>query len=446
MLSPSTVAIVKSTLPILAGSGVELTDHFYRRMFAGNPEVRSLFNPAHQHAGSQQRALAGAILAYAEHIERPEALGAALELIAQKHAALGVEPHHYPIVGEHLLGSMKELLGDLATDEVLGAWAEAYGFLAGVLIERERAIYAEREQRHGWRGFRPFIVARKQPESEAITSFYLEPLQGGLRSDFLPGQYVTVRVPGPHGDTTMRTYSLSDRPGKPYYRISVKRETAATPGTPAGHVSNLLHDAIAVGDRIELGAPCGEFVLDRTARSDRPLALLSGGVGVTPLLSMLHAAVDEGLERDICFIHCALNGRTHAFAEEVRDAARRHPRLRVHIRYSAPEAEDRTAGRCDSEGFLDQDLLDAMLPGPDADYYFCGPRPFMAGVLRMLRERSVPANRIRFEFFGPMGDLEQAPGVARQAPTVGGMASAEPSVESVDSRPSSESHTFTHPS
>lgn len=408
MLSPRTIAIVKSTLPVLAESGGVLTEHFYRRMFAGNPEVRPLFNPAHQHAGSQQRALAAAILAYAEHIERPEALGPALELIAQKHASLGVEPHHYPIVGTHLLGSMKEVLGDLATDEVLEAWGEAYGLLADILIARERELYAEREQRHGWRGFRPFIVARKRRESEVITSFYLEPLSGTLHSDFLPGQYVTVRVPCPRGETTLRNYSLSDRPGRPYYRISVKREPAATPGAPAGHVSNHLHDGIAVGDRVEVGAPCGEFVLDHRSGSTRPLVLLSGGVGVTPLLSMLHAAVEEGIERDIWFIHGALNGRTHAFAEEVRDLARRHPRLRVHVRYSEPDTEDRTAGRHDSEGFIDLDLLGELRPGPEADYYFCGPRPFMANVSRVLRDLSVPPDRVRFECFGPLSDLDQA--------------------------------------
>ncbi len=408
MLRPSTIAIVKSTLPVLAEAGGVLTEHFYRRLFAGNPEVRPLFNPAHQQSGGQQRALAGAILAYAEHIEQPEALGPALELIAQKHASLGVEPHHYPIVGEHLLGSMKEVLGDLATGKVLEAWGEAYGFLADLLIAREREIYAEREHRHGWRNFRPFIVTRKRRESEVITSFYLEPLSGSLRSDFLPGQYLTVRVPCPRGGSTLRNYSLSDRPGRPYYRISVKREPAATPGVPAGHVSNLLHDVIAVGDHVEVGAPCGEFVLDHRDGSTRPLVLLSGGVGVTPLLSMLHVAVEEGIERDIWFIHGALNGRTHAFAEEVHALARRHPRLRVHVRYSDPETEDHAAGRHDSEGFIDLDLLEELLPGPEADYYFCGPRPFMTNVSRVLRDLSVPPDRVRYECFGPLSDPDQA--------------------------------------
>lgn len=415
MLSPETITIVKKTLPVLAESGGSLTKHFYRRMFAGDPEVQSFFNPAHQHAGSQQQALAAAILAYAKHIEQPEALGPAIELIAQKHVSLGVEPQHYPIVGKHLLGSMKEVLGDLATDEVLGAWAEAYGFLADVFIAREREIYAERERLHGWRGFRRFIVARKQPESEVITSFYLEPIEGELRTEFRPGQYVTVRVPGPNGGTTMRNYSLSDRPGRPYYRISVKRE----PGTPAGYVSNLLHDTISVNDHLELAAPCGEFVLNPPNGSARPLVLLSGGVGITPLLSMLHASVENRAERDIWFIHGALNGRVHAFFDEVRDLASRHPRLRVHVCYNNPETGDLAAGRCQSEGLLDQGLLETLLPGPEADYYFCGPKPFMASIARSLRSLSIPADRVRYEFFGPLGDLNEDPAAGSETASPG---------------------------
>src|SRR4051794_22318349 len=106
MLSAETIAIIKATVPALRAHGETLTRHFYRRMFTGNPEVRAFFNPAHQHSGSQQRALAAAICAYAEHIENPAVLGAAVELIAQKHASLDVKPEHYPVVGEHLLASI----------------------------------------------------------------------------------------------------------------------------------------------------------------------------------------------------------------------------------------------------------------------------------------------------------------------------------------------------
>ena len=142
MLSQRTIDIVKATAPVLEEQGETLTQHFYKRMFAHNPEVAPLFNPAHQRAGSQQKALAAAICAYAANIENLEVLGGAVELIAQKHASLRILPDHYPIVGENLLASIREVLGPAATEEVITAWAEAYGFLAEILIGREKQIYS----------------------------------------------------------------------------------------------------------------------------------------------------------------------------------------------------------------------------------------------------------------------------------------------------------------
>ena len=146
MLSQRTIDIVKATAPVLEEHGETLTQHFYKRMFAHNPEVAPLFNPAHQRAGSQQKALAAAICAYAANIENLEVLGGAVELIAQKHASLRILPEHYPIVGENLLASIREVLGAGATDEVIAAWTEAYGFLAEILIGRENQIYSMHEQ------------------------------------------------------------------------------------------------------------------------------------------------------------------------------------------------------------------------------------------------------------------------------------------------------------
>src|SRR5687767_14932737 len=198
MLTDQTITIVKSTAPILQEHGELLTRHFYKRMFEKNPEVGPFFNRANQVTGSQQKALAAAICAFAANVDNLEVLGSAVELIAQKHASLQIQPEHYPIVGENLLASIREVLGEGATDEVIGAWAEAYGFLANILIGREREIYHRQEiAPHGWVGFKPFRVARKVKESEVITSLYLEPNDGGAVPEFQPGHYITVRVPSP---------------------------------------------------------------------------------------------------------------------------------------------------------------------------------------------------------------------------------------------------------
>ena len=402
MLPQRTIDIVKSTAPILEEHGEALTAHFYKRMFTHNPEVSPLFNPAHQRAGSQQKALAAAICAYAANIDNLEILGGAVELIAQKHASLRILPEHYPIVGENLLASIREVLGAGATDEVISAWTVAYEFLAEILIGREKQIYSTQAKvRNGWIGFKPFRVVRIAPESEIITSFYLQPADGGGLPLFKPGQYITVRVPDAHGQTTMRNYSLSNAPGEDHFRISVKQELK-------GFVSAFLHESAREGTEVEVGPPCGEFFLDLSERHERPLMLLSAGVGITPVLSILSSVLKAQPEREIFFVHGALNGQVHAFRELVRQLGDLHANLKVHYRYSEASEDDRTMRWHDSEGFIDAELLEDMLPERDADYYFCGPKPFMVGIYHNLLKWGIPASQVHFEFFGPRQELEGA--------------------------------------
>lgn len=409
MLSPQTIAIVKSTAPILAEHGETLTRHFYKRMFSHNPEVAPFFNPAHQKAGKQQRALAGAIAAYAANIDNLEVLGGAVELIAQKHASLMIKPEHYPIVGENLLASIREVLGEGATDDIIQAWAEAYGFLADILIGRERQIYEENAGKPGgWEGFKPFRIIRKEKESSNITSFYLVAADGAPLPDFKPGQYITVRVATPDSLTTMRNYSLSDKPGQDWFRISVKREVAPEAETPAGYVSNMLHDSVEVGDTIEIAPPCGEFFLDVSEKHERPLVLLAAGVGITPVMSILLAALDAMPERDIIFVHACLNEEVRAFGQKVEALAAQHPNLKAYYRYSdMPNPGAQRVGRA-SNGLLTAEYLEELLPGRDADYYFCGPQPFMVSIYHDLMRWGIPASQVHFEFFGPRQELENA--------------------------------------
>lgn len=408
MLSEHTIAIVKSTAPILESLGETLTRHFYQRMFAHNPEVAPFFNPANQTAGKQQRALAAAITAYAANIDNLEVLGGAVELIAQKHASLLIKPEHYPIVGEHLLASIREILGDGATDEIISAWAEAYGFLAEILIGRERQIYKENAQKPGgWEGFKPFRVVRKEQESSIITSFYLAPADGAPLPAFKPGQYITVRVGTPNGRTTMRNYSLSDKPGQDWFRISVKREVSPEAETPAGYVSNLLHDTIEVGAELEVAPPCGEFFLDVSEHHPRPLVLLAAGVGITPIMSILLTGLDAMPEREIVLIHGSLNEDVQAFKSTVDALSRQHPQLKVHYRYSdSPKPGTERTGSA-STGFIDAALIESFVPERDADYYFCGPQPFMVGMYHELIKWGMPPAQVHFEFFGPRQTLER---------------------------------------
>ena len=408
MLSQQTIDIVKSTAPILDQHAETLTRHFYKRMFSHNPEVAPFFNPANQVSGSQQKALAGAICAYAANIDNLEVLGGAVELIAQKHASLMIKPEHYPIVGANLLASIREVLGEGATDDVINAWAEAYGFLADILIGREAQIYKElADMPNGWEGFSNFRVMRKEKESDIITSFYLAPADGSGVPDFKPGQYITVRVATPCGHTTMRNYSLSDKPGQDYFRISVKREVGAKADTPKGFVSNFLHDNIDVGSVIEVGPPCGEFFLEVEAKHDRPLVLLAAGIGITPILGIAQTALEAMPDRKIILIHACLHEKVQAFRSTLDNLAAQNENLILRHCYSEapPSGIERAAN--DATGMIDASLIESLVPDRNADYYFCGPKPFMVNIYHQLLGWGIPASQVHFEFFGPRQELER---------------------------------------
>lgn len=394
MFSPDTVSLIQATVPLLEARGEDITRHFYKTMLGEHPELKAYFNEAHQAHGTQARALAGAVLAYARHIDRLEQLAPALPRIVQKHVALGVQPEHYPIVGQCLLRAIRDVLGDVASDAVLAAWAEAYGSLAQLLIDAEESAYRDTaSQPGGWRGIRSLRVARKEVESELITSFYLVPDDGGALAPFQPGQYLTL-VLDIDGATVRRNYSLSDAPQRPWYRISVKRE-------PGGRVSNWLHDEVQVGDRLQAQPPAGEFTLD--AQAERPLLLVTGGVGITPAMAMLEASAASG--RPIRFVHAARHGGVHAFRSRVDQLAQAHDNVEVTYVYDAPRAGDAPH----AVGVVDAALLARQLPEDrDVDLYLLGPKPFMQSVYTHGRALGVPAERLHYEFFGPSETLAAA--------------------------------------
>lgn len=402
MLSAAHKAIVTATVPLLETGGEALTTHFYRILLDEHPEVRPFFNQANQVSGEQPRALANGVLMYAKNIDRLEALGDLATQIVQKHVALQILPEHYPIVGACLLRAIREVLGaEVATDAVIEAWAAAYGQLADILIGAEAAEYDRKAAAPGgWRGGRAFRVARKEAESAEITSFYLEPVDGQPVLDFAPGQYIGLRL-DVNGQDARRNYSLSAAPNGRSYRISVKRE-------PGGLVSTHLHDQVQVGSVVELFPPSGGFAL---ADGERPLVLISGGVGITPTLAMLETALARTPSRPVRFIHCARSHKVHAFRRAIDALAHQHPQFeRFYCYDEAPSADDvevapHAVGRIDAAS-LAQWLPAAAEGVRDIDAYFLGPKPFMQQVQRSLRTLGVPDRQVRYEFFGPASALE----------------------------------------
>lgn len=397
-MNESQKALVKATVPILREQGIALTAHFYQRMLNGNPELKNIFNQAHQQSGRQQKALAGTVLAYAENIDNPTVLLPVVKRIAHKHTSLGIRAEQYAIVGKHLLASIKEILAQRATEELIGAWNAAYQQLVALFVGIESDLYQSTiESRQGWSGWRPFKIIRKQVESTEISSFYLSPCDDGPLPIFHPGQYISVRIfITESGLYQPRQYSLSQAPGEKTLRISVKRE-AGNGTSPQGVISNLLHTQYHEGDVVEVSSPYGDFFLNET--SERPVVLLSGGVGITPMLSMSEYLYQQSTHRRVYFIHSSRNRAVHAFKGRTDQLASQG--MSVYYYYSQEKpisSQDLNV----SGGYIE---LSQVLPEDyrQCDYYVCGPIGFMHRYLGELNALGIEAEQIHAELFGSGG-------------------------------------------
>ena len=394
MLSEKTIEIVKSTAPVVKENGTKITKAFYKKMLGENPELLNYFNHVNQKVGSQPTALANSIIAAAENIDNLEAIIDPVKTIAHKHRALSIRPEHYPIVGENLLYAIKEVLGDAATDEILKAWEEAYGEIANVFIQIEAKMYEEAAlKRGGWADFKPFTVIKKVKESDEITSFYLRALDGTPVPDFQPGQYITVKVVIP-GEKFVhnRHYSISEAPGKDYFRISVKREADKE---PVGIVSNYLHDYVNEGDRLDVSAPAGDFVLNTA--EEEPVTFIAAGVGITPLLSMFETLVNKGSKRKITFIQAARNENVRAFHEDLKELVTKAENANL---YTVLDEKVNETTEVDHLGLIDREFLEKVV-NKDGIVYLCGPQPFMKAMVENLKAMGISEENIRFELFGP---------------------------------------------
>ncbi|GIO23614.1 NO-inducible flavohemoprotein [Oceanobacillus sp. J11TS1] len=397
-LDQKTIEIIKSTVPVLQEHGEAITKHFYKIMLENEPELKNVFNQTNQRKGGQPKALANTVYAAAANIEHLEDILPHVKQIAHKHTSLNIKPEQYPIVGKYLLIAIKEVLGDAATDEIINAWEEAYGVIADVFIDIEKEMYEEKQNTPGgWVGFRDFTIVKKIPESEVITSFYLKPTDNGKLPSYQPGQYITLKaqIEGEPYDH-LRQYSLSTAPGQDFLRISVKREDEHS---PEGIVSNYLHNQVEEGAILPISAPSGDFVLINTEQ--KPLVLISGGVGLTPLMSMLETAVKEQPDREIIFIHAARSRAFHAMKDNVASIAEANKQVTYYTVY----ADESDLDKCDKQGRIDYDWLKTVIPTADASFYLCGPKGFMGAMNSHLRKMDVAESDIHFELFAPMDEI-----------------------------------------
>lgn len=397
MASPQTIEIVKATVPVLEEHGTAITTVFYKNMFAEHPELLDIFNETNQKLGRQQTALAMTVLAAAKHLENLGALLPQVTQISHKHRALQILPEHYPIVGKHLLGAIKQVLGEAANDDIIEAWREAYDEIASVFIQLEQNMY-EQEM---WQGFAPFEVIEKAEVATDIVAFTVAPVvtesaeAQSIDLDKLAltaGQYITVKTDPKDSDhTALRHYSLCSTNTDKGIQFAVRRDNR---NAHQGLVSNHLHDHIEEGDTIQLSAPAGDFALnqDLIQQNDIPLVLVSAGVGVTPILSMLEAQVAANPHRPIIWVYACQNQDHHAFASQVEQLLASVTTVDKHIFYF------------ESGQILDETML-ARLPQP-ADIYVCGSMPFMESIIDELLRLEHGTDSVHYEPFGPKMSLE----------------------------------------
>ncbi|MFE4084152.1 globin domain-containing protein [Streptomyces sp. YIM B13502] len=395
MLSAESAAVVRATLPAVAGALDEITTRFYGAMFRDRPELLDgMFNRGNQASGAQRRALAGSIAGFATALlddpdTRPDTL---LDRIAHKHAAVGVTDDQYTIVHKYLFGAIAEVLGDAVTPEVAAAWDEVYWLMAGALISREARLYQDAGVEPG-QVWRQWSVVERRTETPDVVSFVLRPADGRPAPEARAGQYVSVRALMPDGIHQLRQYSLSSDPGGELRRITVKR-VAGTDGAPDGEVSRLLHERIREGDELTLSAPFGDVFLDDPADATTPVVLVSAGIGGTPMTSILARLAALGSPRPVLVLHADRSAADHALRDETRELVGRLPTARAVFWYERPGP-----GEVDArEGLMSLDGIE--LP-QDASVFLCGPLPFMRDVRGQLLRAGVPARHIRYEVFGP---------------------------------------------
>lgn len=250
-----------------------------------------------------------------------------------------------------------------------------------------------------WNGYRKFTVARKVLECDDTYSFYLKPHNGRPLPAFKPGQYLTFEVQ-PHGlpKPQIRCYSLSDGAlSDDHYRVTIKR-FIRDDGTP-GVVSAYFCDELQEGDLLNVKAPSGKFFLD--VEVERPVVLISGGIGVTPMLAMARVLTHLNDPREIYFFFGCRSGADHMFRDELIELQKKNPNMRLHICYSRPSETDIKGEHYNHHSRVTLDLMKEILPSSNYEYYLCGPGPFMDSLVTGLYEWGVPKKDVKFEAFGP---------------------------------------------
>ncbi|KAL2110129.1 hypothetical protein VUR80DRAFT_1573 [Thermomyces stellatus] len=414
-LSYQQIKLVRATIPALKEHGEHITSTFYRNMLAAHPELHNIFNDVNLANGRQPRALTAMILRFASNLSDISELIPRLERVCHKHCSLGISPDHYEILGKYLIDAFSKVLGPSMTKEVRLAWTKAYWVLARMLIAREDQMYKGFDP--SWKGWRKFKIVKKVHETDSIVSFYINPKDGRNLPPFIPGQYISIRFDVPSiGYSQPRQYALSDSPKAKYYRITVKRDRGTqvkkagmVMSINPGLVSNILIDEMEVGDELEVTHPTGEVFLDAHVPSSVPLVLISAGVGITPMISMLNYVAETQPTRPVSFIHGSQ--RDMPFEGHVRRLQAERPNISLNIFKSQLAEVDLIGVNYDYDARVDLGAVgsrDLHLDHGAAEYYICGPEQFMVEMTDYLLLQGVSMGRVKFSPFST-GELQVKP-------------------------------------
>jgi|TARA_R110001592_G_C13189109_1_gene752116 ferredoxin-NADP reductase len=266
----------------------------------------------------------------------------------------------------------------------------------------------------GWKGFREFIVIRREIEDAkaSICSFYLKPLDGKPLPKFKAGQFLTFKLliadaATGQEKTVVRCYSLSDRYHPDYYRVSIKRVQSPVnqPELPPGVSSNYFHDHVEEGMRLQIRAPSGHFHLIEDEAL--PVVLIGGGIGITPMLSILNTLLENDNQRDIWLFYGVRNGSELVMLAHLRSLAKAHSRFHLYCCFSNPTEHESEGVDYQHKGRVDIPLLRGTLGLQRYQFYICGPKPMMETLVPGLLELGVQSGDIYYESFGPATLVQQ---------------------------------------
>ncbi|BBZ65848.1 hemin transporter [Mycolicibacterium insubricum] len=390
-LSPQHAEVVAATLPLVGAHVGEITSCFYGRMFGARPELlRNLFNRGNQAQGAQQRALAASIATFATHLVDPDLPHPAdmLGRIAHKHTSLGIVAEQYPIVHEHLFAAIVEVLGaDVVTAEVAEAWDRVYWIMADTLIALENDLYRGAGVDAGDVYRRLRVTGRVDDPSGAV----LVTVDCGAHVA-APAQYVSVGVTLPDGARQLRQYSLTGI-SETELTFAVK-PVPATGDAPAGEVSNWIRDNLRVGDLLDVTVPFGDLPTPGAGS----VALISAGIGVTPMISLLEYLVQRAPQTPVRVLHADRSDEAHPLRQQQRELVGQLPNATLDVWYEdgvvagSPGAHP---GRMNLDGV---DLAE------DCHVYLCGPDAFVQAVRAQLvgpDGKGLAAERVHCELFSP---------------------------------------------